>query len=444
MALDSSETPQCFPREVLNLFVGHLSRTIHEPGSRAALHSCLLVSRFLCDCARRELFRTVTLRYTKFGIEKMVLRLRLLLDIMNPDPSIGLQGITAHIKKLRIYLGPYTPSHAEFEDFMAKTLEAFRGTSDHGGLKVLSILVLKPRGIDWVSLSAKVQYSISELVPQLETLSISDISNFPLTLFRGSSLKNLHLWNTTFDESPVAILSGSALTEVSKDVPPIPQLESFHKHRANHYPFMQMSTGGAIPMPLLGELRNLQFFVGLPHEYEDIRDILNRSATTIEHLKLHFTDEVPAPLSAFDLERYTNLTCLIIHHIYPNINGVPFTYGIAEIHDLLHTPTPAASLTDIHLSLLIFANYPCESLLSASTAQDAVWRSLDTLLCSPKFPELRKFSFTINLKLGVGQYADNQESVKSNLLALAERLLPSLAANSILSTTVSVVQVLCG
>ena len=293
------------PPEVATLIVDELALE-----GVVGLRSCLFLSRTFRDRARTHIFKSIEISdsWTYDHVKQ-------LLHILGPSAGGGVGPFvqefsiklstflffaTSDQTLLLLSLSTAVNEHSEhlFDDndgTLADILDKIHG-SDYG----VTSFSMEYRndeiggGPNWLNFSTYLERSIRNLLasPGLRSLCLKNIHNLPTTIFHGAYITHLHLENAHFKKSGKVLTftaSGDfVMIDPDSNALPPPQITSLRVRNA--LPLLCFSVdpqNNNLPSAI-SDVRSLEVVAAGPAYLTQMKSIVEKTATTIESLKLTF------------------------------------------------------------------------------------------------------------------------------------------------------------
>lgn len=299
------------PAELIDNVIDEIARDSNPISQRQTLASIALASSALRHRAHGHLFAHVNIYGMSVHLQSATTRIRLLLQILNADQRSEMNGVSAYIKSLVIYMtGPTTMVRPTLDDGTLASIlrKIFKSGKLSPGPRSLSLTlgVAGQPGLmfDWTSFNADFLDAFYTLCrnPLFTTLHLARFTNVPRDILKNSTLKNVSLSEIRLigetlriEHLPIAPAIPDDAFGGQKDVPKVPPMEgevvrlesldidhSFALLNILDLTPNQSSCSDAV----FSCLRNLRVRIHHVAHYEKTARILEGAASSLNNLEL--------------------------------------------------------------------------------------------------------------------------------------------------------------
>ncbi|KDR70378.1 hypothetical protein GALMADRAFT_144682 [Galerina marginata CBS 339.88] len=453
----ASWNPVQLPTEIKELIIDELDSdldgfTDDAKENRAALCSCLFVSRQFHQRARRYLFRSIKLN-DAVGLPQFRKHLVLLHQLMKTPADDYSLGVVSYMRKFSVV--------AEFGDSKEDTDEDKYGDEESPVAKVLAkylpgilkLLMTEARGLqhfhmehssepgaigyDWTTVPSELRSAVRAFLifRPLRCLELRNFTEVPNDFFHQTNVTHLITDNfnsmdleLNFDDSP----SGSSFHGVQLSLGPVETLDTdqcFPIHRMVDMSRNQSSQANF--------LKNIMLSVLDDDDFNQVIRLLH-AASLVEDLLLNFTSFSNADfllgtkLDFSPLQKLTNVTLIYSEQLITSSrDSVP--------QSLEHASTLLKSSSSSIVFLTLAFTFDFRFSNDTQTRDDIIyqpnddhWKPLDNALSGPLYPMLRRFELHINLNSESSRAERRLQASLQSVDNLFKTALPLLYASELL------------
>ncbi|KAF8997645.1 hypothetical protein BDQ17DRAFT_1363163 [Cyathus striatus] len=379
------------PPDIVDLIIDEVALLNNTSSRFPALKSCSLACRYFLESSRRHLFHSLTLS-SKFQNKILALH-----DILTSSP-----GISTHIRKLHLLLNPRNSIHADQNSLpkllhMLNNITTFALRFDSTNMRY-----------SWLELTSAMQEALYAILqsPSIIHLSISNVHELPKSL------------RTCLASIPTITLSSVSFQTAgnTEDIPDQPSNPFSSTRCIRNLTISNVSLETS--QPLLdalsishGELETLLCYDdGDPNRSMEVATmILQRCGDFLTKLECWNMDVA----RQLDISTVPRLHTIKLLANFTSQIPIPLCY----IRQILETPSEKNEIKEVFLGIL----------LSQLSSYETDWKSLDSLLTGPKFTQLKKVNFKVDLPLTA--YRRGEQYVgktRMELPSLMQSVLPKM------------------